>query len=81
MAVDIKTVKPGDVLNSWWDTGAMGPDLMYFVVLKVGAKKIKVQAENGVGTAWKYPFWFNEKVRDAELIDEVKANVARLSNA
>ncbi len=66
-------IKPGDVLAYWHDTGAMGAQLCYVRVLKLGAKKIRVRYETSHDEAWLHAHHFAHTVKCdtlAELIAE-----------
>lgn len=70
MAVQLKSVKAGDVLSHWFDTGAMGPSEVYSRVLRVGKKKIRVRTETG-DEGWKYAEFFH-RIVPVEEVQQLK---------
>lgn len=76
MAVSLSTLKSEDVLTYWHDTGAMGCQIAYARVEKVGAKMVRVVIESGEA-AWKRPCWFVRRLSD-EQAAQVRAEGVRI---
>ena len=70
--ITLKDIKVGDVLRYWYDSGALGMEINFARVVKVGAKKVKVRSQNGY-ESWKYLNWFNGKVSE-EIVAELRAD-------
>ncbi|KWA84070.1 hypothetical protein WL29_22145 [Burkholderia ubonensis] len=62
----IEDIKPDQVLQTWHDSGAMGPEPVYYKVLKVARVKIKVRCEYGQ-EGWMYPAAFVKIMRPDEV--------------
>ena len=69
MAVDLISLKPGDVLDFWYDTGAFGYSIHYARVVKVGAKQVRVRYEGSDREVWRSPHRFNSNVLDQTVAD------------
>jgi hypothetical protein len=59
----------GMVLSMWHNTGAMGAQLCYARVIKLGKSKIQVQVETTHRVSWQYPHHFRKIVGAQELAD------------
>lgn len=66
-------VKEGDILNYWFDTGAMGAQLCFAKVLKVGPKKIKTIHENGY-IGWRYASKYDDILNEKNA-QEIEAEI------
>ena len=67
MAVDLISLKPGDVLDFWHDTVAFGYSIHYARVVKVGAKQVRVRYEGSDREVWRSPHRFDIKVPEQEV--------------
>lgn len=69
MSISLDTVQKNAVLKWWYyDTEAMGAQLCFGRVVKIGAKKIKIRDEWG-RESWKYPWWFDGIVSEMVIGD------------
>ena len=59
-------INQNSVLSFWFDTGAMGCNLCYARVLKLGKVGVKVRFENGC-EAWRRPHHFDGIVSDQDV--------------
>ena len=69
MTVDLGSLKAGDVLDFWHDTGAFGHKLHYARVTRVGSKMVRVLFEYADREVWRRPQRFNSKVSDQTVAD------------
>lgn len=64
--IRLEDLKPGDVLGDWYDTGAFGAKLIFFEVIRTGAKMVRVRDERG-REAWRRPEQFIRRYRPEEV--------------
>jgi hypothetical protein len=76
-AAKVHTFKVGDVLATWFDTGAFGAQILFGVVIAAGPKMYRVRWESGATnrveqghtTCWLYTDWkdySNEEIARVE---------------
>ena len=62
----IEQMEVGQILQSWHDTGAMGPQPVYYRVLKIARVKVRVRSEYGA-EGWMYPAAFTKAMRPEDV--------------
>lgn len=64
--IRLDELEPGDVLSDWYDTGAFGAKLIFFEVIRTGAKMVRVRDERG-RESWRRPERFIRRCRPEEV--------------
>lgn len=74
----IHTFKVGDVIATWFDTGAFGAQILFGVVIAAGPKAYRVRwesgstnrVEQGRTVCWLYSDWKDYTDKDIEPIEK-----------
>ena len=64
--MQLEAIAVDDILRSWHDSGAMGPEPVFYRVLKVARVKVHVRCETG-DEGWMYPAAFDKKMKASEV--------------
>lgn len=74
IVVKVHTFKIGDVIATWFDTGAFGAQILFGVVIAAGPRTYRVRWESGATNrveqgrtiCWRYDDW--KDYTDAEIV-------------
>ncbi len=77
--VDVREVTRGDLVQTWFDTGAMGATLLYGEVIAAGPKAIRVRWESGLTNRVLRDTSFVAPAKNVELARAALANVGAQS--
>jgi hypothetical protein len=77
-ATKVHTFKVGDVIATWFDTGAFGASLLFGVVIAAGPKAYRVRWESGItnrveqgrSICWLYTDWKDFTDEEVARIEE-----------
>jgi len=75
--VKVHTFKVGDIIATWFDTGAFGAQLLLGVVIAAGPKAYRVRwesdntnrVEQGRTTCWLYNDWMDYTDKEIESLE------------
>lgn len=78
MVAKVHTFKIGDVIATWFDTGAMGAQLLFGVVIAAGPKAYRVRWESGLSNrveqgrtiCWLYTDWKDFTDKEIGRVEE-----------
>jgi len=76
--VRVRTFKTGDIIATWFDTGAFGAQLLFGVVIASGPKSYRVRWESGNTSRieqgrtafWRYDDWTDYSDKEISRIEE-----------
>lgn len=64
--MQLESIKPGDILRGWHDSGAMGMEPIYYRAVKLGRVRVCVRCEHG-DEGWMYPAAFDKKMDPTQV--------------